>query len=305
MCCDPGRRPHEERVEATATVPRPGSVAIIITTYNHASFLEVGYSQRSCCRPVRPTEIIVVDDGSTDHPEAVTSPVPRRPLDPSAERRAVGRAQHRMAGRHERVRRLPRRRRPAAAGGARRQPASASAQPGGGILVRWRTSTWTPSQGADVRSSSSRRPMAFLPSCGETCRDARRLSCTGERNSPNRGFDAWPRRLRGLRRLSADGASLPVVCGPMPLAEYWHHGGNMSRDSAMMLRQAVLTCLRRQRPAAGRLAVRRAYREGVAGWKRHYVRAWCLELCCRAIRTGSLRDRSLVRKGPPWPGRHR
>jgi glycosyltransferase involved in cell wall biosynthesis len=51
--------------------PRAGSVAIVITTYNHASFLEAAI--RSALEQSVPADqIIVVDDGSTDHPERVT-----------------------------------------------------------------------------------------------------------------------------------------------------------------------------------------------------------------------------------------
>jgi hypothetical protein len=48
------------------------SVAVVITTYNHAAFLDDAI--RSIIRQSVPAEeIIVVDDGSTDHPEAVVS----------------------------------------------------------------------------------------------------------------------------------------------------------------------------------------------------------------------------------------
>jgi len=54
------------------TAPRPGSVAIIITTYNHASFLEAAI--RSALGQSAPADqIIVVDDGSTDQPERITA----------------------------------------------------------------------------------------------------------------------------------------------------------------------------------------------------------------------------------------
>ena len=106
------------------TTPAPGSVAIVITTYNHASFLEAAL-RSALAQSVPPDEIIVVDDGSADHPGTRHGPVRRRPLDPPAECRAVSRAQHRVASRHQRVRRLPRRRRPAAAGCARRATCSA------------------------------------------------------------------------------------------------------------------------------------------------------------------------------------
>jgi glycosyltransferase involved in cell wall biosynthesis len=49
-----------------------GSVAVVITTYNHAAFLEDAI--RSVIQQsILAQEIIVVDDGSTDHPDAVVS----------------------------------------------------------------------------------------------------------------------------------------------------------------------------------------------------------------------------------------
>ena len=49
-----------------------GSVAVVITTYNHAAFLDDAV--RSVIRQsVAAREIIVIDDGSTDNPETVVS----------------------------------------------------------------------------------------------------------------------------------------------------------------------------------------------------------------------------------------
>jgi hypothetical protein len=55
-----------------ATLDPASSVAVVITTYNHAAFLDDAI--RSIIRQSIPAEeIIVVDDGSTDHPDAVVS----------------------------------------------------------------------------------------------------------------------------------------------------------------------------------------------------------------------------------------
>jgi glycosyltransferase involved in cell wall biosynthesis len=53
-----------------------GSVAVVVATYNHVIFLDDAI--RSIIRQTIPAhEIIVVDDGSTDHPEAVVSCYPQ------------------------------------------------------------------------------------------------------------------------------------------------------------------------------------------------------------------------------------
>jgi glycosyltransferase involved in cell wall biosynthesis len=274
-------------------VPQPGSVAIVITTYNHASFLEaaVGSSLRQSGAA---DEIIVVDDGSTDHPEHVTS-------------------------RFDDVRLI-------------RQPnAGLSAARNTG----WRaaTSEFVVFLDADDRLLPNAlavnlqrlcaAPEAGLSYGGYVYVDV----VAGRREVPEflpatDGFPALLRRnLIGMHgaamyrraHLAAIGGFEPgllacedydvylrmalhssIVYGPEPLAEYWHHGGNMSRDSAMMLRQ-VLDVLRRQRPAARRLAVMRAYRQGVVNRKRHYVMAWCLALV-HGIHGRSL-DSSLFRQG--------
>ena len=55
-----------------ATLEAAGSVSVIIATYNRTAFLDDAI--RSVVRQSVPAaEIIVVDDGSTDHPEIVAS----------------------------------------------------------------------------------------------------------------------------------------------------------------------------------------------------------------------------------------
>src|SRR5579864_180357 len=56
-----------------ATLDPAGSVAVVITTYNHVVFLDEAI-RSVLFQSVPAREIIVVDDGSTDHPETV---VPR------------------------------------------------------------------------------------------------------------------------------------------------------------------------------------------------------------------------------------
>lgn len=53
----------------------PPAVAVIIPTYNHAPYLSDAL-QSAWNQTPRPAEVIVVDDGSTDHPEQVASRYP-------------------------------------------------------------------------------------------------------------------------------------------------------------------------------------------------------------------------------------
>jgi glycosyltransferase involved in cell wall biosynthesis len=270
-----------------------GSVAIIITTYNHEFFLESALHS-AVLQTRQASEIIVVDDGSRDDPEAVTRKFPgvRLIRQPNAGLAAARNTGWRAATSEFVVfldaddRLLP--------NALQVNLEQLAAEPEAGF-----------SYGAyiNVDTTTGRKRLAWF-----TC-------ATG-------GFPAFLRRnavgmhatvmyRRGsLAEIGGFEVSLPacedydvylrmvsrfpVVCSPVPLAEYWHHGGNMSRDSAMMLRSA-LAVLARQQPAAERLGEAAAYREGVTGWKRNYVGVWCLALL-QGLRTGSV-TRSLLAQG--------
>jgi glycosyltransferase involved in cell wall biosynthesis len=280
-------------VNPVTTQPRPGSVAIVITTYNHASFLRAAV-RSALGQSVPADEIIVVDDGSTDHPEHVTArfAAVRSIRQPNAGLSAARNTGWRAATSEFVVfldaddRLLP----DALAINLQRLSAvpEAGLSYGGYIHIDAVAGLRVVAEflpATDGYSALLRRNMI-----GMHAAVMYRRACLAEIGGFEEGLAAcedYDVYLRIALRF-------PIVYGPEPLAEYWHHRGNMSRDSAMMLRH-VLAVLRRQRPAAQHLAVMRAYREGVVSRKRHYVMAWCLELL-QGIRSRSI-DSSLFRQG--------
>jgi glycosyltransferase involved in cell wall biosynthesis len=280
-------------VSPVTTAPRPGSVAIIITTYNHASFLDTAI-RSALWQSVPADQIIVVDDGSTDHPERVAAQFSsvRSIRQPNAGLSAARNTGWRAATTEFVVfldaddRLLP----DALANNLRRLIAAPEAGMSYGGYIY-------------VDAVAGRRHIAdFFPvtegyaallqgnligmHAAVMYRRANLAEIGGfeEALAACEDYDVY---LRMALRF-------PILYGPEPLAEYWHHGGNMSRDSAMMLRQ-VLAVLRRQRPAAQRLALMTAYRKGLVSRKRHYIMAWCLELL-QDIRSRSI-DSSLFKQG--------
>jgi glycosyltransferase involved in cell wall biosynthesis len=281
------------RVDRQATAAPPGGVAVVVTTYNHASFLEAAL-RSALAQSVPPDEVIVVDDGSTDHPERVTArfAAVRCIRQPNAGLSAARNTGWRAATSEFVVfldaddRLLP----DALATNLRRLGAEPEAAFSYGGYV-------------DVDAVSGRRDVAeFLPAtegypsllrrnligmhAAVMYRRSRLAEIGGfsEELSACEDYDVYLRM--SLR--------FPIVWGPGPLAEYWHHRENMSRDSAMMLRSA-LAVLRRQSSSARRHAVMGAYRQGLVNRKRHYVKAWCLDLV-QGVGNRSV-DRSLVRQG--------
>lgn len=273
--------------------PPPGSVAVIVTTYNHAAFLESAlHSVTQQSRPA--AEIIVVDDGSTDHPERVTNRFHEVCLirQPNAGLAAARNTGWRAATSELVVfldaddRLLP--------DALRVNAERLAATPAAGF-----------SYGAylDVDMASGRKSSAnFLPAGDGFVAFLRknpiRMHATvmyrRARLAEIGGFDSGFPACEDYDVYLRMASRFPILSAPVPLAEYWHHGSNMSRDSAMMLRVALLV-LRHQRPSVTRPAEVQAYREGVAAWKRHYVRAWCLQLA-RGVRSGSV-ERSLLGQG--------
>ena len=270
-----------------------GSVAIIITTYNHEHFLESAL--RSAVLQTRQaTEIIVVDDGSRDDPESVTRTFSgvRLIRQPNAGLAAARNTGWRAATSEFVVfldaddRLLP-----------------------DALQVNWERLAAKPEAGfsygayVNVDATTGRKRLAHFTCAtggfpvflrGNAIGMHATVMYRRGRLAEIGGFEVSLRACEDYDVYLRMTSRFPLVCGPTPLAEYWHHGGNMSRDSAMMLRSA-LAVLARQEPVAERLGETTAYREGVAGWKRHYARVWCVELA-NGVRAGSV-TRSLLAQG--------
>ena len=248
------------------------SVSIIITTFNHARFLADAI-RSALAQTVRPSEVIVVDDGSTDDPARVVAGLPevrmiRQPNQGLASARNTGwRA---AAGDHVVFLDADDRLLPNALAVNLRQ---FSQSPDCALVFggyRW----------VDVEGRPVGDP-EVPPAVGD---DAYGMflagNCIGmhatvmyrrhvidevgsfdERLRACEDYDLYLRVARGHRVAST------TEC----LAEYRRHDSNMSGNLPLMLASA-LGALRRQRPHIGEDPGRRAaYRRGIKDWKRFYV----------------------------------
>lgn len=273
--------------------PRPGSVTVVITTYNHARFLQAAL-RSALAQTVPAEEIIVIDDGSTDHPEHVTRHFPEVHVIRQANAGlAAARNTGWRAATSEFVvfldaddRLLP--------DALAVNVARLAAEPEAGF-----------SYGAylDVDATAGQtRLVANLPATegfttflrGNPVGMHATVMYRRTKLAEVEGFEAGLPACEDYDLYLRMALRFPTLYSAVPLAEYWHHRNNMSRNSAMMLHAALLV-LRRQRSPAKRRAEIKAYREGLVGWKRYYVEVWCLELL-RAIRARSI-ETSLLRQG--------
>ena len=268
-------------------------VAVVIPTYNHARFLDDAIaSVLAQTSPVN--EIIVVDDGSTDHPERVTD-------------------------RHQAVRLI---RQQQSGLAAARNTGWRAAQSEFVVFLDADDRLKPDAIGTNAARLLANPDAAF--SYGAYVNVHMTVNRTGGRLF-RAADDGYADFIRGnpigmhatvmYRRtvLAAVGGFTdglpacedydlylriarghPIVHGDEILAEYRHHGVNMSRDSALMLKSA-LRVLRSQKDDARSAGLRRAYGDGVRGWKRHYAGLW-LSAVASAVRSGEL-DMVLARQG--------
>jgi glycosyltransferase involved in cell wall biosynthesis len=246
-------------------------VSVVIPTYTHAHFLaEAIASARD--QDGEPAEIIVVDDGSKDSPEMVVSRYPGVRL---IRQQNAGLAAARNAGWRACTgalvvfldaddRLLP--------GALEANLRLLEANPGSGFVYgRYRFIGRDGSRRKDAHFAElGADPFAaFLR--GNVVGMHATVMYRREILAESGGFDPGLRACEDYDLFLRLSRRFRVACHPHMLAEYRIHGGNMSRNNAFMLDWA-LKVLRRQRAAArADPAWRRAYRQGVRNWRRHYA----------------------------------
>jgi glycosyltransferase involved in cell wall biosynthesis len=253
-----------------ATLDPAASVAVVITTYNHAAFLDDAI--RSIIRQsISAEEIIVVDDGSTDHPDAVVSGY-------SKVRLIRQRNQGLSAARNTGLR--------AAVGDkiifldADDRLCQGAIEAGLKCFVRNSEAGFVyggfhyVDAGGGVKSEPICRDIGPDPHLtflrgnaigmnGTVLYDRRRLLDAG-------GFDVTLRRCEDYDVYLRLSRNHPVANHRQTVAEYRRHGTNMSSNSLEMLRW-VKHVLKRYRPLGRSGPAAAAWRQGQANWCRYYV----------------------------------
>jgi len=249
------------------------SVAVIIPTYNHAHFLAAAIDS-VLAQTVPADEIIVVDDGSHDNPQEVTSRYAKVRLIRQENRGLAGARNTGLGASNARFimfldaddRLLPE-------AIARNLDLLTSDEEagiayGGYWNVDAASGEKTP---ARFRAAPRRAFGAFLRfnQIGMHAtvmyrRDAlESVGCFREGLPACEDHDVY---LRIAQRF-------PIVCRPDMLAEYWRHDESMSRNSALML-GTVLHVLGTYRAEARKAGLMRDYRAGIANWKHFYCWKW-------------------------------
>jgi glycosyltransferase involved in cell wall biosynthesis len=276
----------------------PGRVAVIIPTYNHAHVLDEAIGS-VLAQSIEATEVIVVDDGSTDRPEAVVA-------------------------RHTGVRLLRQSNRGLAA--ARNSGWRASVSPylmfldaddrlrPDAIEVSLRCIGQDPLAAfcygayANVFMPSGRVSIVpFRPVPKDAFAAFLRVNTIGMhgtvmyRRGPLEAAGGFREALRACEdydlylRLSM---LHPVLCGPHLIADYLQHDSNMSRDPAFMLK-SVLKVLRQFRGEARDRGLLADYRIGIRGWQEYYVDGWAGVMMARGLTPSTLRQSMTVARLAP------
>jgi SAM-dependent methyltransferase len=251
---------------------RPTSVAVIITSYNHAGFLADAI--RSVLKQSRSAdEIIVVDDGSTDDPAAIAAQFPpvrfvrqeNRGLSAARNTGLRECSSRYVAFLDADDRLLPEALREGLACFQRR-PGSAFVY--GGHRIVW--------QDGRARTSGIHRPIPERPYLALLARDLVGMHATvlyrRDCILAVGGFDETLRRREDYDVYLRLARRYPVASHPAIIAEYRQHGSNMSADHEGMLR-AGLIVLDRQKGliAHDDDAALQALSRGRANCRRHYA----------------------------------
>jgi glycosyltransferase involved in cell wall biosynthesis/SAM-dependent methyltransferase len=252
-----------------ATFDRAGSVSVVVTTYNHAAFLDDAI--RSVLGQSVPAgEIIVVDDGSTDRPDIVVSAYSRVRL---IRQRNKGLSAARNTGLEatasDKIIFLDaddRLCQGAIEAGLKCFVCHSEAgfvYGGFQLIDAGGALTGDPvcrDIGPDPHITFLRGNQVGMH--GTVMYDRRRLMDAG-------GFDVTLRRCEDYDIYLRMSRNHPVVNHRHIVAEYRRHGTNMSSDSLEMLR-SVQRVLARYRPPARSGPAATAWRQGQAYWLRYY-----------------------------------
>jgi glycosyltransferase involved in cell wall biosynthesis/SAM-dependent methyltransferase len=295
------------KLQMNTTLPRatpdpPASVTVVITTYNHAAFLDDAI-RSIISQSVSATEIIVVDDGSTDHPNAVVSGYPQVHL---IRQRNQGLSAARNAGLRAAVGdkiifldaddRLCQGAIEAGLECFVRHPEAGFVygafhliDAGGGIS----SEPICRDIGPDPHRAFLRRNQVGMN--GTVLYDRRRLLDSG-------GFDVTLGMCEDYDVYLRMSRNHPVANHRQSVAEYRQHGTNMSSNSLEMLHWVQLV-LKRYKPP-GRSAPAVDWRQGQAFWRRYYFK----RILRREAYQGRLplvhRIANAVRASPTLTARH-
>lgn len=271
-------------------------VAVVITTYNYAHFLSAAL-ESVLAQTVKPAEVVVIDDGSKDHPEQVTACYPevRIVRQPNA-----GLAAARNRGLRETsapyVLFLD----------ADDQLRPAAIESGLASLAKEASAAFTYGAHATVQAGSGRivdipyRPVPKSAFAELLRHNPVKMHGTViYRRGAIEGAGGFREHLPACEdydlylRLARDH---PVLCHSEICADYWHHGGNMSANPAFML-STVLSVLGDQREEADRRGLLVDYEAGVRGWKLYYT-DWWLGMLRRSPRAAIGPGVGLLRRAP-------
>jgi glycosyltransferase involved in cell wall biosynthesis len=246
-------------------------VSIIIPTYNHAHYLGEAI-ESALAQEGPPAEIIVVDDGSRDHPEQVVSRYPGVRL---IRQNNAGLAAARNTGwRHADGRyvvfldaddRL-------VVGALASNLHLLEAHPAAGFVYgryRFIGPDGSPRKQAYFAEVAADPFAAFLR--GNII--GMHATVTYRREALERagGFDAGLRACEDYDLYLRLSRHVSVACHQALIADYRMHGTNMSRNNPFMLHWALTVLGRQKQAARERPAWMTAYLEGVRNWKRHYA----------------------------------
>jgi glycosyltransferase involved in cell wall biosynthesis len=252
-----------------ATLDRAGSVTVVITTYNHAAFLDDAI--RSVVRQSVPAEeIIVVDDGSTDHPDTVVSGYARvRLIRQQNQGLSAARNTGLKAAVSDKIIFLD----------ADDRLCQGAIEAGLECFIHHSEAGFV--YGA-FRYLNAVGDVTSGPLCQDIGPDPHIAFLRGNQVGMHgtvmydrkhlldaRAFDVTLRRCEDYDIYLRVSRNHPVANHRHIVAEYRRHGANMSADSLEMLRSAQRV-LARYRPPARSGPTAAAWRQGQANWRRYY-----------------------------------